>query len=367
MTPSDLSYARDIPPFDPIVVQAELTHHVYLPLVLRGVEGGQIFSSDELYLPLIIRGVGDLPPRNHNVYLPLVRGRRGGWRPFSDDSPWNVPIGSNPAIDPNSDAMIASLEASANGGGFWINLEEWTIPVYHADDDTPVYDVPCDNDWEVCGPSFGSDVPIPYGAMPDPSSDGHMAVVDLSRDLSWDMFRARQYDWAWVVEWGYLFDLTSDGVHPDGIGSARAAGFPLLAGLVRMEEIQRGYINHALVMAYETPRSGVYVYPASTVYGASGDENSIPMGGRLQLDPTIDVEALELSDAAKVIARALQEYGVYLGDYAGSLVLYGEGLYGKPGQSWEGILEEDDLTAIPWYDFRVLELPPLKYDQRADE
>mgnify|MGYP006291703015 CR=1 FL=1 len=330
MTPSDLSYAHDIPPFDPSLFQAEVTPQVYLPLILRGAESGQVFSSRGLHLPLVIKGTVGLPDREYLVYLPLVRGNRGGWRPFSDDSPWNVPIGPDPAIDPNSDAMIASLEPSANEGGFWVNLEEWTIPVYYADDGTPVYDVPCDNDWEVCGSGFGSDVPIPYGAMPDSSSDAHMAVVDLSRDLSWDMFRARPYDGGWVVEWGYLFDLTSDGVHPDGIGSARAAGFPLLAGLIRMEEIQRGYIDHALVMAYETPRSGVYVYPASTVYGASGDENTIPMGGRLQLDPTIDVEALELSDAAKVVARALQEYGVYLVDYAGSLVLYGEVLYGKP-------------------------------------
>ncbi|MFP4393674.1 MAG: hypothetical protein ACLFTI_00280 [Anaerolineales bacterium] len=295
------------------------------------------------------------------AYLPVVRGGVKVWQLFSPDSPWNVPIGPDPAIDPNSDAMIATLETSG-GGGFWINLDDWTIPVYYADAHTPIYDVPCDNAWEVCGAGFGEDIPIPDDAMPDPADDAHMVVVDLYRDLSWDMFRARPRDGGWVVEWGYLFDLEGDGVQPEGIGSARASGFPLLAGLIRWEEIQRGYIDHALVIAYDAPRPGVYVYPASTAYDAYGDEHGIPMGGRLQLDPTIDVETLELSEAAKIIARALQEYGAYVGDFAAnSLVLYGEGLYGKPDQSWAGVLAEDDLIGeISWESFRVLELPPIK-------
>ena len=50
----------------------------------------------------------------------------------------------------------------------------------------------------------------------------------------------------------------------------------------------------------------------------------IPMGGRIQLDPAWDVEGSALTPAGKVIARALQEYGAYCGDYAGANVLYGE-------------------------------------------
>jgi hypothetical protein len=298
-----------------------------------------------------------LTPR---VYLPIVYGGQETWRPFSVSSPWNTPIGSNPAVDPNSDAMIATLGPSSTHGGFWINILEWTIPVYYADANTPTYDVPCDNSWNACGSGFGQNVPIPDGAMPDPNQDAHMAVLDLSRNLSWDMFRARWQGDGWVVEWGYLFDLDSDGVQPDGTASARASGFPLLAGLIRLEEIQRGRIDHALVMAYDSPRDGVYVHPASTAFDAQGDENAIPMGGRIQLDPLLDLNSLDLSPAARVVARALQEYGAYVGDYAGSLVLYAEGLYGKPDQSWSGVLEEDDLAIIPWQSFRVLKLPPLK-------
>ena len=292
------------------------------------------------------------------AYLPIVY-KAWPWRPFAASSPWNTPLGPSPAIDPNSNTMITTLSHSSSGGRFYINIDGWTIPVYYADASTPAYTVPCINEWGACGPGFGGDVPIPSGAQADPEDDGHMAVVDLSRNLSWDMWRAVQVSSSWQVSMGCVFDLTSTGVQTDGIGSARGSGFPLLAGLIRLEEVQRGYINHALVMAYDYPRADAYVYPASMTDGKGG-ANAIPEGGRIQLDPTLDLDTLSLSPAAKVIARALQEYGAYVGDNSGGIALYAEGLYGKPGQTWAGVLAYDDLAAIPWQRFRVLELPPLK-------
>ena len=291
------------------------------------------------------------------VYLPIVY-KEWPWRPFSADSPWNTPIGPNPAIDPDSAAMIATLAACQSQGRFYINIDEWTIPVYYANANTPTYTVPCLNEWG-CGPGFGPEVPIPDGAMPDPQEDSHMAVVDLSRNLSWDMWGAKDLGDGWQTTTGFTFDLTSTGVQTDGIGSARGSGFPLLGGLIRLEEIQRGYINHALAMAYDYPRSNVYVYPASMTDGKGG-ANAIPEGGRIQLDPALDLDSLGLTPAGRVIARALQEYGAYVGDNAGGIVLYAEGLYGKPGQTWNGVLAYNDLVNIPGSSFRVLKLPPLK-------
>jgi hypothetical protein len=38
------------------------------------------------------------------------------WRPFSDDSPWNTLIGSNPTLDPDSTALIADWQTSSPYG-----------------------------------------------------------------------------------------------------------------------------------------------------------------------------------------------------------------------------------------------------------
>jgi hypothetical protein len=40
----------------------------------------------------------------------------------------------------------------------------------------------------------------------------------------------------------------------------------------------------------------------------------MPMGSRLQLDPSLDVAALGLEAGEEMIARALQDYGAYIVD-----------------------------------------------------
>jgi len=69
------------------------------------------------------------------------------------------------------------------------------------------------------------------------------------------------------------------------------------------------------------------------------------MGGRIQLDPAWDVEHSGLPAAGKAIARALQEYGAYCGDYAGANVLYAENSP-EAVQAWEGILDSKDIEAV---------------------
>ena len=47
----------------------------------------------------------------------------------------------------------------------------------------------------------------------------------------------------------------------------------------------------------------------------------IPEGARVQLDPALDLDSLSLTPWQKVIARALQRYGMYLADTAGTTSL----------------------------------------------
>jgi hypothetical protein len=70
-----------------------------------------------------------------------------------------------------------------------------------------------------------------------------------------------------------------------------------------------------------------YTYPASTsqvtMMGAL-PTRGIPCGGRIQYDPTINVEKLSLSATGKIVMRALQVYGAYVGDYSGAISLYAD-------------------------------------------
>lgn len=309
------------------------------------------------------------------ILLPLSAVADAAWRPFSADSPWNTPIPADAASDPDSAALIDDLAAR---GPWYVNLRDWSIPVYFVDADrTPRHDVG-DSRPGIYGRGFEFPrrIPIPDDAVASPPvgehSDNHLAIIDRTRGLEWGMWAARRdAHGRWFTGLGAVTDLTGTGVAPPWFDSpreldshrARAGGFPLIAGLILVEEIKAGRIDHALTFAYDHCRTGVFVPPASTAQVAqldAVDARGIPMGGRIQLDPSWDVENSGLSRAGKIIARALQEYGAYCGDYAGANVLYAENSPAAVA-AWEGVLASRDLEALFNPDFirkhfRVIDL-----------
>jgi len=303
----------------------------------------------------------------------------GVYRPFAADSPWNTPIADPPMLDPNSDALIADFESSSEWGEHLdVNLDEYSIPLFWADASTPRVTMTARN---VGGTGFsgGSDragasaeVPMPDGAAPDPESDHHLLIVDRDADVEWGFWDTSDSDGEWACGVGAMLDLSGSGVRPAAdeaanwweAHGARACGFGLIAGLIRPEEIEAGVIEHALVVAYPHIRSRYFTPPASTAQGTNGvgaePERGIPCGGRIQFDPTINVDSLDVSDAGRTILRALQVYGAYVGDYSGAINLYADN---SPAarEYWDsigfGVYELQD--AIDLADFRVLEIGPL--------
>ena len=310
--------------------------------------------------------------------LPFVAVASQVWRPFSDDSPWNTPVPADAVSDAQSELLIADL---ASRGGFRVNISDWSIPVYFVDSaNTPRHSVG-DSRPGVYGAGFEfpRSIPIPRGAVPSPpfsdDSDNHLCIIDRKLGLEWGMWAARKDpDGRWMTGLGAVTDLRGSGVAPPWFDSpraldshrARASGFPLIAGLIRLEEIKAGRIEHALVFAYDHCRTGVFIPPASTSQVAqldAIDSRGIPMGGRIQLDPDWDVEASGLTRAGKIIARALQKYGAYCGDYAGANVLYAENSP-EAVQAWKGVLSKNDLETVfnPQFiseHFRVIDMGSL--------
>lgn len=257
------------------------------------------------------------------------------WRPFSATSPWNTPIPPNPELEPDSAALVQDFISSTTYGiHLDVNIPDYSIPLYWADASTPTYPVAAaigGEGWS--GYPATLDMPIPAGATPDVERDQHMLVIDRERGLEWGCYHMRYASGSWTGGLCATADLTSSGVRvPKPQASpwwlahgARACGFPLVAGLIRIEEIEAGRIDHALVVAYPHIRKSVFTPPASTpsAIGAAAPLG-VPCGGRFQFDPSVDVTTLGLSRSGQIIVRALQEYGAYVGDYSGALSLYAE-------------------------------------------
>jgi hypothetical protein len=294
------------------------------------------------------------------------------YRPFNDTSPWNTPIGPNPDLDPSSQALIDDLASSTTSWNYLdINLAGFSIPVYYVDSNsTPTYMV----DTGLVGHGFDKPVPIPNGAMPDPQSDRHLSIVDKTKGIEWGMWDTVHHaNNTWSAGVAATADLTGSGVRPpitnanpwtEAVG-ARAGGFALIAGLIRVEEIKAGKIEHALVLAYPHCRSRYFVPPASTAQGTTAEalpNRGIPMGGHVQLDPSINVDALALTATGKIIAHALQDYGAFVGDFSGAIDLYVENAP-EAQTAWAtgGLLQAGMLQSVfnqaMLRRFRVLKMP----------
>ncbi len=299
-------------------------------------------------------------------------GSPAAWRPFSDDSPWNTPIPQDAEVHPDSNALIDHLANSSEWPGLGINIHPWSIPVYWVDDSVPLVDVstPLSNQ----GEDVTLQIPIPEDAEPDPESDGHMCIVNRGTGQSWDFYQGRDQGSSWECTLCSTVDLNGTGVRPpkddnqpwyESHGS-RACGFPLIAGLITVEEMRAGRIDHALVLAYPGIRSRYYTPPASTAQGTFGtlsQDWGIPCGGRVQLDPSLDIDSLGLTPSGVVIARALQEYGAFIGDYSGSINLYADGS-ADARTVWDGgLLENYEVTD----EVDLLSLRVLTWGQLYDD
>jgi hypothetical protein len=296
---------------------------------------------------------------------------RGPERPYTASSAWNTPIGANPEIDVSSRAFVDGIARAAEGGVITSDPTQYSYPVYEAGADTPRYDLPCT--WYKCmitRPGADpilvetlEDVPIPVGAQPSAGSDGSMIVIDVASGTEYDLWMARREGDSWAVGNATVYNIAWDGM-PTAYGS-RGAGLPYLAGLVRYWEVAAGKIDHAIAFAYPEVAAAGCVWPASKTDGSSPATDALLEGARLQLDPSLtddDFATMGVDAVGRVIARALQTYGMILIDVSQRPKIMVEDLNSNPYASGSWMkrptqLSESTISAIPIGAFRVLALP----------
>jgi Big-like domain-containing protein/calcineurin-like phosphoesterase family protein len=269
--------------------------------------------------------------------------------PYSASSPWNTPIGSAPAIHPNSDFYVSSMTPTLTS-----DPTQYTYPVYYADASSVSYPVKLSGRFSnvttetslqnLTAPTVS--VPIPPDAVPAVGSDGQVVVVKRDTGDEWGFWQLhKDTSGNWLATNGYHYNVNFSGVPPTGFGS-RGGGIPYLAGLVRPCEIAQGHIDHALAFAYDYPTSS-FIFPATKSDGKGTLSNDMPEGARLQLDPSLtaaQLGAFGITGPALTIARALQTYGMYITDNSGreKLIVEYEGT-----AHWSGLITASTVSAIP--------------------
>jgi hypothetical protein len=267
--------------------------------------------------------------RRHIVLFPLVAlgatavgaADANAVQLFAPDSPFNRPATSQ--VDGGTAQAVAALLST--GQGININTGAWTPTVFYANRSSPPRSIRMTNGTQL-------QIPIPAAAVASSDSDAPMEIVDRARGCAYDFIGAAPAtDGSWTAGGAAVFRLNGTGVHQPW--AVRASGFSLGAGLIRPAEVRAGVIRHALVMAIPMT-SPSFVAPATTTDGH--DPNGLRMGSHLQLDPRFDISVLPPDQ--RLIARAMQRYGVYVGDTSSAIALFAQNTSSVPGfhypQSW---------------------------------
>jgi serine/threonine-protein kinase len=270
---------------------------------------------------------------------------------------------SQAPLDRQSAAVIATLDRAGWGLG---RLQiDFSIEVLEAAPGTAL------SAFSPTGDHFRPDcdldpVPLPPGGALEGEdgyecrSDGdcHLIVVDRSRMHLFEMWRADLR--AGVFRGGCLavWDMTR--VYPaSGRGeqctSADAAGYPIAPLLFSADEVAAGRIDHAIrfILPNATIRAGEYVHPATHGTRATrGGPEAPPYGARLRLRADYPLDTLP-SEAARVVARAMQRYGMVLAD-GGQVALTAQSDRFTRAK-WAGLLGPRDLQALRPRDFEMVE------------
>lgn len=279
-----------------------------------------------------------------------------GVQVFPADNPWNQDISALP-VHPMSAAWIATMGATKglhpDFGTVWEGAPNG-IPFVVVGSSQPMVDI----DFVLYG-SQSDPGPYPVPAMapveggPDGDGDRHVLVIDHTRRMLYELYRAFPIDGGayWEADSGAVWDLTSNELRPFGWTSADAAGLPIFPGLVRYDEaVLKGEIRHALRFT-TSPTQKACILPATHWASSSLDPNHPPMGLRVRLKASVNISGYPAQ--VRPILTALKKYGMILADNGSDWYISG-----APDPRWD----DDQLSRIGGVkgsDFECVDTGPL--------
>lgn len=283
---------------------------------------------------------------------------RTGPLPFSPNGIWNAPLGADAPLRADSDRLVAELRRQVvrdqqRRSGPWLNTTQYSTPVYTVGPAQRRVHVTLDADYPPLARDLAA-VPIPSRTRPAAGGDGQLVVYQPSTDTMWELWIAQHRGDGWHARWGGRMTAVSrnPGVFKAPVG-ATGTGLPLLGGLIRLNDLRAGRIDHALAFAVPDTTKGVVVPPAQRTDGWL-DGGGLPEGVRFRLDPNLDLARLNLPLFTRMVAAAVQRYGMILRDKSGVVTFYGEdptptrtggAVYAR---TLGGSLPTDLLASFPW-------------------
>ena len=300
---------------------------------------------------------------------------------FSSTSLWNRPIPAHARLDRRSAALVGAFdetiakEEEAKKGPA-INTTAWSVPIYTVPTTQATVkvtlEIPYAGKLETALQSAWNAVPLPPEAKPAAGTDRDLVVWQPSTNKLWEFWGLEKTEAGWLAKWGGAMNNASSdpGVYgPEawpgatrGWGTS-ATSLSIAGGLITLEDLERGQINHALAIAIRNTRSGVYASPAQRTDGYSTEPTSLPEGAHLRLDPNLDLASLHLPHFTLMMAEAAQRYGIFVRDSAANVAFVaqdptptGTNPYAGPHGYFEGKSPTELLASFPWSHLQLLKM-----------
>jgi hypothetical protein len=217
---------------------------------------------------------------------------------FAPTGLWNTKLPRHLPLAPNSQAIVDNIKRDKEDffGTWAINTDEYSAPIYRVGRHTPT------QRWKFSDclglPELAPVIADSLAAVPTPpdliaslGTDAEVAIYQPATDTYWDFWRAEQDpSGQWSACWGGKIENYSrnPGIFDNPLG-ATATGLPLGAFLIRIEELRRGYIDHAINIITVRTRADCHSWPATRDDGEYEGEDLPCEGQRFRLDPRFDV------------------------------------------------------------------------------
>jgi len=272
---------------------------------------------------------------------------------FPADNVWHADVSRLP-VHPRSGAYLAAIGPGAGiradfGSGTWeggpigipytvVPASQPKVPVrfaYAGESDPGPYPVP-------------PDAPVEGG--PEADGDRHVLVVQAGTCRLYELFDAHREGGGWRAGSGAVWDLRANRLRPDGWTSADAAGLPILAGLVRYEEVAHGRVDHAIRVTVDRSQAA-HLWPARHHAGQAGALLP-PMGLRLRLRAGVDLGGFP--SQARVILQAMRTHGLVVADNGSSGFIGG-----VPDERWDNDALRQ-LRRVTLADFEAVDTTRLR-------
>jgi hypothetical protein len=205
--------------------------------------------------------------------------------------------------------------------------------------------------------------PYPYGSdlQVEAPTDSHLLTI-VSDTCKLYETSGTDYNGAHTGWSGSIFDLNSNALRPDTWTSADAAGLPIVPGLVRLDEVQAGAINHAIRFTVQQSDTS-HLWPARHDAGSASNSNLPPMGARFRLKSGFNISTFNAQ--TQVVLTAMKHYGLIVADNGSNWYFQGTTDSGWNNEPYATMVSQ--LKTIPASAFEAVDESSLMIDPNSGQ